>query len=110
MAGIHFNIWAIIILFGAAQGLFLAVYLFAKPINRNANKWLALLLTVISLHLFEYAADIAGVTLQYPVFIAITYPSLFCIGPFYYLYCRCLLDKIYSTTIRSALHFFPSLI
>ena len=110
MAGIQFNIWAIIILFGAAQGLFLAVYLFTKPQNRDANKWLALLLTVISLHLIEYAADIAGVTLQYPIFIAITYPLLFCMGPFYYIYCRYLLDKNYNTNLKSALHFLPSII
>src|SRR5688572_14284419 len=110
MTGIHFNIWAIIILFGAAQGLFLAVFLFVKPQNRDANKWLALLLTVISLHLIEYAANIAGITLQYPIFIAITYPLLFCVGPFYYVYCRYLLDKNYSTSFKSALHFLPSLI
>ncbi len=110
MTGTHFNIWAIIILFGAAQGLFLAVYLFTKPQNRDANKWLALLLTVISLHLIEYAADISGVTLQYPIFIAITYPLLFSVGPFYYIYCRYLLDKNYSTSFKSALHFLPSLI
>ncbi len=101
MAGIHFNIWAIIILFGAAQGLFLSVYLFAKSQNRDANKWLAFLLTVISLHLIEYAADIAGITLQYPIFIAITYPLLFCMGPFYYIYCRYLLDKIYSINLQN---------
>jgi len=110
MSGIQFNIWSIIILFGAAQGLFLAVYLFTKPQNRDANKWLALLLTVISLHLVEYAADIAGATLQYPIFIAITYPLLFCMGPFYYIYCRYLLDKNYSTNFKSVLHFLPSLV
>ena len=106
MTGIHFNIWAIIILFGAAQGLFLSVYLFTKPQNRDANKWLALLLTVISLHLIEYAADIAGITLQYPIFIAITYPLLFCMGPFYYIYCRYLLDKNYSTNFQICIAFF----
>lgn len=110
MNGIHFNIWAIIILFGAAQGLFLSVYLFSKPENRTANKWLAFLLTFISLHLIEYAADITGITLQYPIFIAITYPLLFCIGPLYYIYCRCLLDKSYKTTFKTILHFLPSLI
>ena len=110
MTGIHFNIWAIIILFGAAQGLFLSVYLFSKRENRAANKWLAFLLTVISLHLIEYAADITGITLQYPIFIAITYPLLFCMGPFYYLYCRYLLDKSYQTTFKTVLHFLPSLI
>ena len=110
MDGIHFNIWAIIVLFGAAQGLFLSVYLFSKPENRHANKWLAFLLTVISLHLIEYAAAITGITLQYPIFIAITYPLLFCMGPLYYIYCRYLLDKSYKTTLKTILHFLPSLI
>ena len=110
MTGIHFNIWAIIILFGAAQGLFLSVYLFAKSENRDANKWLAFLLSIISLHLIEYAADITGITLQYPIFIAITYPLLFCMGPLYYIYCRYLLDKSYKTTFKTILHFLPSLI
>ena len=110
MGGIHFNIWAIIILFGAVQGLFLSVYLFSKSENRNANKWLAFLLTFISLHLIEYAADITGITLQYPIFIAITYPLLFCIGPLYYIYCRYLLDKSYKATLGTILHFLPSLI
>ena len=110
MTGIHFNIWAIIILFGAAQGLFLSVYLFSKSENREANKWLAFLLTVISLHLIEYAADITGLTMQYPFFIAITYPLLFFMGPLYYIYCHYLLDKSYKTTFKNILHFLPSLI
>jgi AraC-like DNA-binding protein len=110
MTGIHFNIWAIIILFGAVQGLFLSVYLFSKSENRDANKWLAFLLTVISLHLIEYAADITGLTLQFPFLIAITYPLLFFMGPLYYIYCRYLLDKSYKTTFKTVAHFLPSLI
>src|ERR1043165_6932617 len=110
MDGIHFNIWAIIILLGAAQGLFLSIYLFAKTENRSANKWLAFLLTVISLHLIEYAADITGITLHYPFLIAITYPLLFCMGPLYYIYCRYLLDKSYKITFKTLWHFLASLI
>jgi len=110
MTGITFNIWSILILFGAAQGLFLSVYLFTKSENRDANKWLAFLLTVISLHLFEYAAAITGLTLKYPIFIAITYPLLFCMGPLYHIYCRYLLDKSYKTTPKTILHFLPSML
>ena len=109
MTGIHFSIWSIIILFGAAQGLFLSAYIFSKRENRDANKWLAFLLTVISLHLIEYAANITGLTLQYPIFIAITYPLLFCMGPLYYIYCRYLLDKSFKATFKTILHFLPSL-
>ncbi|MGO8056306.1 hypothetical protein, partial [Rhizobium leguminosarum] len=79
----------------------LSIYLFIKAENRDANKWLAFLLTVISLHLIAYAADITGLTMHYPFFIAITYPLLFLIGPLYHIYCRYLLDKSYKTTFKS---------
>jgi len=110
MTGITFNIWSILILLGAAQGFFLSLYLFLKPENRDANKWLAFLLTTISLHLLEYAANITGLTLKYPIFIAITYPLLFCMGPLYYIYCRYLLDKSHKTNYKTILHFLPSVI
>ena len=110
MTGITFNFWAVLILFGAAQGLFLSFYFFTKAENRDANKWLAFLLTAISLHLFEYGADISGITLQFPFLLATTYPLLFCIGPFYFIYCRYLLDKNYKVSIKSILHFIPAVL
>lgn len=110
MDGVQFNFWAIVILLGAVQGLFLSVYLFLKKENRTANKWLAFLLTSVSLHLIEYAADIAGLTLQYPFFIAITYPLLFLWGPVYYFYCRKLLDNAFKPSYKSILHFIPSVL
>jgi AraC-like DNA-binding protein len=110
MSGIHFNLWSILILIGAVQGLFLSVNLFARQENRSANKWLAFLLTVVSVHMVEYAADVAGITLQYPVLTAITYPLLFCMGPLYYFYCRSLPDDAFKPSIKSLLHFLPALI
>jgi AraC-like DNA-binding protein len=110
MTGITFNIWAVIILFGAAQGLFLSIYLFTKSENRDANKWLAFLLTAISLHLFEYGADISGITMKYPFLLASTYPLLFCFGPLYFIYCRYLLDKNYKVSLKSMLHFIPAVL
>jgi AraC-like DNA-binding protein len=110
MTGISFDIWAVLILLGTAQGLFLSFYLFTKPENRHANKWLALLLTAISLHLFEYGANISGITLKYPFLIASTYPLLFCFGPFYYIYCHYLLDKNYKVGIKSIFHFIPAVL
>jgi AraC-like DNA-binding protein len=110
MTGITFSIWAVIILLGATQGLFLSFYLFSKPENRNANRWLALLLLVISLHLLEYAADISGITLLFPALIAITYPLLFCIGPLYLFYCRHLLHKNYRLNFKAMLHFIPAVV
>lgn len=109
MGTANFSLWSIIILFGAVQGFFLALFIFLKKENRAANNWLAYLLVAISLHLVEYAADITGLTLQYPVFIAITYPLLFCIGPFYYFYCHLLLTKNYKLKLKSLFHFMPAL-
>jgi len=110
MTSITFNLWAVLILCGTAQGLFLSLYLFTKSENRDANKWLAFLLIAISLHLFEYGANISGITLEYPFLIASTYPLLFCLGPFYFIYCQYLLDKNYKVTIKSILHFIPALL
>ncbi len=107
MIDISFNIWSVIILLGAGQGLFLSFYLFTKIENRDANKWLSFLLTAVSLHLLEYAGDISGITLKFPVLVAITYPLLFCMGPLYFLYCRYLLDKDYHTSYKTFLHFIP---
>jgi AraC-like DNA-binding protein len=110
MQEISFTIWAVIILLGAAQSVFLSVYLLSKSENTVANKWLAFLLIAVSLHLLEYAANISGITLHYPGLVATTYPLLFCIGPFYFLYCRHLLDKSYRFTLKTLLHFVPALL
>ena len=110
MEGITFNIWAVLILIGAGQGLFLSIYLFTKKENRAANKWLAFLLAVVSIHLLEYAADISGLTLKFPFLLTISYPLLFCMGPLYFIYCRYLLDKNYQVTFKTALHFLPALL
>lgn len=110
MSELQFNTWSVLILIGAAQGIFLAVLLLAKRENRRANKWLGFLLAVTSIHLLEYAADITGITMRFPGLIAITYPLLFCMGPFYYMYCRALLDKNYVPGMKSSLHFIPAVI
>lgn len=110
MNEITFNIWSVLILLGAIQGLFLSIYIFTQKRNLSFTKWLGLLVIVISLHLFEYAADISGLVLVYPVFIGITYPLLFCMGPFYYFYCRALTDSYYKINFKSFLNFIPALV
>lgn len=109
MTEITFNLWAVFILIGAAQGFFLSIYILTKKENIHSNKWLALLILVISFHLLEYAADITGLTLSYPLFIAITYPLLFCMGPFYYFYCGSLTRKSFKINFKKLLNFIPAL-
>ncbi|HYD20315.1 MAG TPA: hypothetical protein VEB40_02480, partial [Flavipsychrobacter sp.] len=80
MPAASFNFASVIILSGAVQGLFLCVCLIARAGNRKANRWLAALLCVISLHLLEYAASITGLTFEHPFLMAVTYPLLFAMG------------------------------
>lgn len=110
MGNAGFNIWAFVIFSGAVQGLFLSASLFIKKQNSNANKWLALLLLAVSLHLLEYGADISGFTLRYPILIAITYPLLFLVGPLSWFYCYLLTNNQFKFTSKKLLHFFPSLL
>ena len=110
MSGITLNIWSVIILLGAVQGLLLSIYLITKVENRQANRWLAFLLLVVSLHLLEYAAAISQITLKYPVLISITYPLLFCMGPLYFFYCRHLLNRNAIIKFKALLHFIPALL
>lgn len=110
MTEVKFDVWSILLLFGAVQGLFFALYLFTRPENRGANKWMAALLTVISLHLLEYTADISGLSLELPILVASTYPLIFCVGPLYYIYCRHSLHDGYRVNGGTLLHFIPALV
>src|ERR1700741_1979311 len=92
----------LLILLGAGQGLILSTFLLLKPENRNANRWLAFLIIVVSIHLLEYASDTSGFSLQHPWIVASTYPLLFCMGPFYYFFCRHLIGKNYGTSFSAS--------
>ncbi|HZY80953.1 MAG TPA: AraC family transcriptional regulator [Cyclobacteriaceae bacterium] len=105
---IKFDIWSLLTIIGAAHGFFLALWLVARKDNRATNKWMGFLLLSISIHLLEYSADISGVSVRYPAIIAITYPLIFCIGPFYYLYCNSLLTGRYRFRLKTIVHFIPS--
>lgn len=105
MVDISFNIWAILILLGAVQAIFLAFVLILSPKNRIANRWLGALLLVISLNLLEYSFSMTGLAFYYPNIIAISYPFLFCMGPFYWFHIQYQLG--YSNKFKKSdlLHF-----
>jgi len=77
------DLWSILLLFGALQGLFFAVTLLLhQKGNKTSNRLLAFLLFIFSLHLAEYVMVASGLYQQAPHFI----PAILCyvaLLPFY---------------------------
>ncbi len=101
------NIWSILILLGAIQGVVLAVALKGK--NRpRANIYFSLFLLATSIHLIDYALATSQFILIFPHSFALSYPVLFMMGPFFYLYTQALFDSEFRFTRKHLLHFLPA--
>ncbi len=109
MGGLTLNIWSILIIIGAIQGFVLAAGLVGNNKPR-ANRYLSLFLLVTSLHLCEYAIAISGLSLRWPHTITSTYPLLFMMGPFFYLYTRAIFKADFKFKLVDYCHFIPSLV
>ena len=106
-----FDFWAILLLFGALQGLFFAFTLFLHPKgNKTSNLLLSFLLFIFSLQLAEYVMIASELYQQTPHFIGTTLPVVFLIGPIYYLYALSLLYKDFNIDVKRALHFVPAIL
>ncbi len=80
------DLWSVLLLFGALQGMFFAVTLmFHAKGNKTSNRLLSFLLFIFSLHLAEYVMLASGFYQRAPHCIGATLPVVFLIGPIYYL-------------------------
>lgn len=105
------NLWSILLLFGALQGIFFAVTLLLhQKGNKASNRLLAFLLFTFSLHLAEYVMVASGLYQQAPHLIGVTLPVVFLIGPLYYLYAVSLLQENFYIDLKRALHFIPAIL
>ncbi|NIR52597.1 hypothetical protein GWO43_28815, partial [candidate division KSB1 bacterium] len=107
-----FNWVAILLLVGAAHGLFLAVTLFnLRRGNGTANRIFALILTVfaisIVLHTLAYTHQHL---LQYPHLSKIEPTLLFLFGPLFYFYIKAMTTSTFKLRKQHGLHFIPFLI
>ena len=110
LTGNQFGLVAILILFGAFQGYFLAaVFIFANRGRRSANWTFAALLLVMSLHLTELALYIYGQLWRFPQLDATTFPLLFLIGPLYLLYTRLIVQRDIKFRWHYLLHLAPAI-
>lgn len=99
------NIWSILILLAALQGLVLAVIMWARDAAPASNRWLALFIFLVSAFFAEYALSISGIHIIAPRNGYITYPLLFFVGPFYWLYTNRQFSRTDSFSDKDLVHF-----
>jgi AraC-like DNA-binding protein len=97
--------WIILIILGTAQTFFLSLTLLIGKNVSATNKWLAAMLLALGANMLEYALMISGVALDYLFIIGLSYPLLFCIGPFYFIYVQSQFKKSFRFSAKQLLHF-----
>jgi AraC-like DNA-binding protein len=105
------NIWVLLSLLGAAQGIFLSfVLLINKRGNRKANRILGILILLFSLRLLEFAGYWTTFFVRFPhlSFLTVSFPFLF--GLHLYLYAKYLTTSDRNFKPIEWLQFFPFLL
>jgi len=97
----------IILLLGATQGLFLTLLLLTKPVNKKANKMLALLIISYTAFIVETSLSGTEFALQHPHILGLMAGVVFLNGPFHYLYALAMINPRASLIGRRLLHFVP---
>ncbi len=106
-----FNLASVIMILGAAQGLFLTVFLFMKKKEEGISiKFLSAFLLVASLLFLMAAFHQARQTKLLIIFGPIFYPLILSLGPLLYLYIKATLEKDFKLRIFDVFFFFPTLI
>ena len=105
-----FSLSSIILLLGITQGLFLVFLLLGKVDNKEANRFLALLIFSYSAFLVESSLAGTEITKEYPHILGLTSGVVFLIGPFHFLYARTLISSKKEFAKTDLLHFLPFLI
>ena len=104
-------IWALIIGYGALQGLFISItLLILKRGNTRANKMMSLFLLVLSLILAEVIIKLTNTYDLFPHYFAVSSPLWFLIGPIFYFYIRISLNKNFKFSWVDLVHLLPFLI
>jgi hypothetical protein len=86
--GIKFGMWSTILLLGSAHGLIMALLLVRTPRNRLANRFLALLLFAVVLHITPYTIGYAGFYDVYPWLNFAPFDWRLAQGPLLYFHVR----------------------
>lgn len=104
------NMLSVLLLFGAAQGLFLALVLTGiKRGNRTANRILAGILVLFSIDFVEGFLSVTYALTKIPCLIGLNWPLVFLYGPLVYFYVKALTGSMqYASRWRLFAHFIPT--
>ncbi len=104
-----FNLVSVVMILGAAQGFFLAIFLFMRKREEGALiKFLSMFLLVAALLFLMAAFHQARQTKLLIIFGPIIYPLILSLGPLLYLYIKSALQKDFKFKILDIFYFFPT--
>lgn len=106
------DIWSIIIIVIAFQGLFfLSVLLSSKEKrNKRANQYLVFVILILIWFLAEFFTVRNKIDVNLNVFYGTRYGSWFLLGPITYFYFKSITDAAWSFSKKQLLHFLPFII
>ncbi len=103
------NSWTIFLSLALLQGLFLSAGLTSwRGGNRRANRLMALLVLLLSIHIAECVMRSSYFYLDFPQAYLATYSLLFTYGPLLYLFTHVLTRDRFPRFSQSLLHFIPA--
>lgn len=109
MASLTLDWLHVIVLLGAAQGMFLTAALATRRRNRTANRLLSVLMLAFSVHLATTVYFAAHLERDFPHFFGIGYPLPLLYGPLVFLYAVTAADRSRGFIRRDLLHLAPFL-
>ncbi|HEX9655012.1 MAG TPA: helix-turn-helix transcriptional regulator [bacterium] len=102
------NTWTVLLLFAAAQGLFLGLVLMThRRGNQRANRMLAILILLLSIRLLEIVGYWTRYLLEFPHFWLTTAAFPFLFGPLLFFYARFLTSENFKIGKRALLQLLP---
>ena len=107
---ISFDGFTILMLFGAAQGLFLSSLLLGRHGNKKANRILAALMVSYSIFIFNAILFKNQMLYLHPQLIIALDGLPFLFGPLHYLYAKYLIASNKKFSAKEWLHFLPFII
>jgi len=105
------GLWGVFILFGAMQGLALGVhFLFRNRGDTVTNRWLALVILLISVHMGETMLTETALVEYAPWAMGSSWFLVFMLGPAYYFYVRRVVRPDLAFGWSDLLHFLPAVV
>ena len=98
-----------ILLSGAVHGILISVVFFAVSRKQMDIKFFSVVIFLISLYLFETFLSINGIIIKYPHLALVSYPTIYLIGPCFYLLSQSTKGSFFKIK-TSLIHFVPFLV